>query len=311
VVPSVSVCASIVRCEDAKSNRSLPSSFKGAVLVGGAPLMQFRGLRATLRVSGSAWRLDIPVPRQYRQSLNGGPSSVVVLQTSEGERYRWIRAEGGEAVPMELDDSDTVPQDPQVQQRAAVAQGLAGWALAFDMTSALERVSGSKRPDVPHPVFSADIDSCVTVNNTVLDGYKVSHVFLWPAEYNPEQTKQLHALMLAARPQGKPADAAATAKVLQVASSHCAPVGQLSAIVQEVEGRAFGAHSHVSLVFSHGLQECELDPQLFVPPEHIALAQLPFPVGLQLLKIAAAQAGTSVPEPPNPNKKKHSSSGLL
>ena len=94
------------------ASRSLPSSFKGAVLVGGAPLMQFRGLRATLRVSGSAWRLDvttpsaagtvlrallqIPVPRQYRQSLNGGPSSVVVLQTSEGERYRWIRAEGAQ-----------------------------------------------------------------------------------------------------------------------------------------------------------------------------------------------------------------------
>ena len=29
------------------------------------------------------------------------------------------------------------------------------------------------------------------------------------------------------------------------------------------------------------LQECEVDPQLFVPPEHIALAQLPFPVGVR------------------------------
>ena len=139
---------------------------------------------------------------------------------------------------MELDDSDTVPQDPQVQQRVskAAARGLnhsiERWWVAgsggagtcwvgprfrcaplctaptlhcphlhllsqvVQMTSALERVSGSKRPDVPHPVFSrrwqqvlqlkavccagADIDSCVTVANTVLDGYKVPPVCLTP-----------------------------------------------------------------------------------------------------------------------------------
>jgi len=267
-----------------------------------------------------AWRLDIPVPQQLKQTEQQQASraaSIVVLRTATGERYRWIRAEEGAELTMELSE-----EAQQQQQTVAMAQGLAGWALSFDLSAALERVGQSKRPEQPHPVFGGDMRSCVTSSTTVLEGYKVRHVYVWSANYSEEQSKEMQFLIEASKeasksqaqddnPDASAASAEAAAKVLQLAFSSCAPSTQLSAIVQEVDGAAFGAHSHVTLVFSRNVEESSVDPKFFMPPAHLLKDPLPFPVGVQLLKVAAAQVGTAVPEPTNPTRKKHSTSALF
>ena len=82
----------------------LPAHFKAPVLIGGAPGLQFRGIPAMLRVSGRAWRLDVrPLPLLHLTGLcqipfpkqaGAEPKHVTVLNTAEGNCYRWIREAG-------------------------------------------------------------------------------------------------------------------------------------------------------------------------------------------------------------------------
>merc|ERR1719247_2546632 len=83
-------------CES--GNPRLPSHFRANVLVGGAPALQFKGVRATLNVSGGAWRLDIPVPPQPGVAHD---LKATVLCDAQGARYRWISDSEGNCMPIE------------------------------------------------------------------------------------------------------------------------------------------------------------------------------------------------------------------
>eukprot|EP00658_Telonema_sp_P-2_P044800 TRINITY_DN3270_c0_g1_i1.p2 TRINITY_DN3270_c0_g1~~TRINITY_DN3270_c0_g1_i1.p2 ORF type:complete len:156 (-),score=22.08 TRINITY_DN3270_c0_g1_i1:326-793(-) len=155
------------------------------------------------------------------------------------------------------------------------------------------------------------------MSRTVLDGYKVNFVFVWPAEFAAQDREALTKAFRAATvkttggqevlPGGDETD-----RAFAMAFAKCAPGNKLSAVVQEVQDGQFGAHSTVTLVLPRGITAMQpYDPTIFVPPEDIVEEHLPFAIGVQLLKVAAAQAGTAVPQPSNPARKKHSSGALF
>jgi len=87
--------------------------------------------------------------------------------------------------------------------------------------------------------------------------------------------------------------------------------GPLRCILQEVSDEALGPYSTVSLVFTTMAEPIiGKDEDIFTTPQTIT-EDLPFPVGLQLLKVTAAGAGVELKPETNPSRKPHSKSGIF
>jgi hypothetical protein len=162
------------------------------------------------------------------------------------------------------------------------------------------------------------LDVCLSQASTVSEGYKVDYTFLCVAGFSPEAKTEIEARQkaievpaqngLKVMPQGQEREA-----FFRLGMGLCSS-GPLSCILQEVQDDALGPYSTVSLVFQTKPEAITAeDAVIFQIPKAFQAHEgsLPFPTGIQLLKVTASGGGVEPKPVTNATRMPHSKSGVL
>ena len=143
----------------------------------------------------------------------------------------------------------------------------------------------------------------------------MAYNYLCVAGFSPAAKKQIEERQkaievpaqngLAVMPQGE-----ARASFFRLGMGLCSS-GPLTCILQEVQDDALGPYSTISLVFQSKPEACTSDDAAIFRVPQAVQGGLPFPTGVQLLKVTASGAGVELKAETNASRMPHSKSGIL